>query len=191
MTQVERAGAVPQYYGIAEDTFEAIDDSLKKAASECDVILLSGGVSMGDFDLVPDVMKANNFEILFDKVAVKPGKPTTLAVSSQAVCFGMPGNPVSTFVIFEIMVKPFLYQLMGHRFNPPIIKLPIAETLNRKKAARDSWTPVKINENGEIESLKYHGSGHFHALSYADGIIKFPKGENELKKGTLINVRQI
>ncbi|MCK5077245.1 MAG: molybdopterin molybdotransferase MoeA, partial [Calditrichia bacterium] len=131
-TQIKRAGAIPQYYGIAADTFEAINSSLEKAASECDVILLSGGVSMGDFDLVPDVLKAANFEILFNKVAVKPGKPTTLAVSSRAVCFGMPGNPVSTFVIFEIMVKPFLYQLMGHTFKQQAIKLILAETFSRK-----------------------------------------------------------
>jgi molybdopterin molybdotransferase len=191
ITQVKQSGSIPKYYGIAEDTFESIYSILRRAENECDVILLSGGVSMGDFDLVPDVLKNNNYNILYDKVAVKPGKPTTFAVSPGTVCFGLPGNPVSTFVIFELLVKPFLYGLMGYKYLQSYLKLPLEKTISRKKVTRETYLPVKINNRGEIFPLDYHGSGHFHALSFADGLIKFSQGEKELKKGMIVNVRQI
>ena len=191
ITQIKRMGVIPVNYGIAPDTREAIDSSFKLAASECDVVLLSGGVSMGDFDFVPEVLKANGFKIIFDRVAIKPGKPTTFAVSDNGVCFGMPGNPVSTFIIFEILVKPFLYRLMGHNFIPQSLRFPLSADLKRKKNDRDEWIPVKITENGEVIPLKYHGSGHIHALTHADGICLIPKGCNEIKKGLAIDVRFI
>jgi len=80
---------------------------------------------------------------------------------------------------------------MDHDYSPATLMLPLAQTMTRKKTGRDSWTPVIIDNHGEVEPLTYHGSGHFHALTHADGIIKFPKGENELTKGILLNVRQI
>jgi len=191
ITQIKRMGATPVNYGISRDTHEAIDNTFKLAASECNVVLLSGGVSMGDYDFVPDVLKSNGFKIIFDRVAVKPGKPTTFAVSDDGICFGMPGNPVSTFIIFEILVKPFLYRLMGHNFIPQSLRLPLNADLKRKKNDRDEWIPVKITENGEVIPLKYHGSGHIHALTHADGICLIPKGSNEIKKGIAIDVRPI
>ena len=70
-------------YGIAEDTGEAIDSMFKKAVGENDVVVVSGGVSVGDFDFVPAILRQNNFDLLFDKIAVKPGKPTVFGVSEN------------------------------------------------------------------------------------------------------------
>lgn len=191
ISQIKKMGVTPINYGISPDTREAIDSIFKLAVSECDVVLLSGGVSMGDYDFVPDVLKTNGFEILFDRIALKPGKPTTFAVSNDGVCFGLPGNPVSTFIIFEILVKPFLYKLMGHNFIPQSVSLPLNADFKRKKENRDEWIPVKVSENGEIEPLKYHGSGHIHSLTQADGICLIPKGIKEIKKGIAVDVRPI
>lgn len=187
--QVTAMGAIPLCYGIANDTEESIDQSLKKALAENDVVLVPGGVSMGDLDLVPEVMKKNHIDILFDRVAVKPGKPTTFGLSADAYCFGLPGNPVSTFVQFELIVKPFLYLLQGHRFRPPHILLPLAETVSQKRSRRDSWIPVTLTEKGEALPCDYHGSAHINALCDAAGLICIPAGTVSLEKGTLTDVR--
>jgi len=183
-SQCKKIGCIPKYYGIAKDKEEEIDKMFKTAISECDVILMTGGVSMGDFDLVPDILKNNGFEILFNKVAVKPGKPTTFSVNKNKVCFGMPGNPVSTFMIFEVMVKPFLYKLMGLKQKQEVLKLPLAQEIKRKSTKRTQWIPVYINNEGQVVNLPYHGSGHFTSLAKATGIIA-------LEKGQIVNVRQI
>lgn len=189
--QVEQAGAIATYYGIVPDTEEAIDAAMKQAIAENDVLLLSGGVSMGDFDLVPGAMTANGIAILFDSIAMKPGKPTTFGVSPQVYCFGLPGNPVSTFVQCEILVKPFLYALMGHRYQAPYSWLPLAETFKRGRADREAWIPVSIDEADTVHTGAYHGSAHINALSEADGFITVPAGTTVIEKGTLVRVRPI
>jgi molybdopterin molybdotransferase len=189
--QAETVGAVTKNYGIVRDTRQAIDAALKKAIAENDVVLISGGVSVGDFDFVPDVLKQNGFELLFEKIAVKPGKPTVFGVSENVFCFGMPGHPVSGFVMCELLVKPFLYKLMGHDFTPLEIKVPLGTSISRKKAARPPWIPVIITNEGKAEPLEYHGSAHFNALCGADGLLCIPKGTAELKEAAMVSVRRI
>ncbi len=190
MTQVAAAGAIPKYYGIAKDTYEDTFEKVTKALSENDVILLSGGVSVGEFDFVAEVLEGAGIKILFDSIAVTPGKPTTFGKSDAKFCFGLPGNPVSSFVQFELLAKPFLYGMAGYNFKPPEIKLPAAEDFTRKRTERRAFIPVHII-NGEVKRVEYHGSAHIHALSTADGIISFPVGVNTIKKGELLDVRQI
>ena len=189
--QLTEAGAIPHYYGIAADTEFAIDSILKEAMADSDVILLSGGVSMGDFDLVPKMLRENNIELIFEKVAIKPGKPTVFGVSDEVFCFGLPGNPVSTFVIFEILVKPFLCRMMAHEFKPFTIPMPLERTISRKRTERMSWVPVAFTDNGGVTPVEYHGSAHINALCGADGLIAVPAGVTEIKEGTCVDVRQI
>lgn len=189
--QLESAGTVVTDYGIAKDTTDEIDATFKKAAEENDVVLLSGGVSMGDFDLVPEILKQNNIELLFEKIAVKPGKPTVFGASTGLYCFGLPGNPVSTFVMFELLVKPFLYKLMGHDYTPPNIRMPLDESISRKDTERRGWIPVKITDAGTLIKVEYHGSGHINALCGADGLICMEVGVAEIPKGTIVRIRLI
>ncbi len=189
--QVEAVGAVAKNYGIAKDTKEAIDAAVKKAVSENDVVLISGGVSVGEFDFVPEMLKQNGFVLMFDKIAIKPGKPTVFGHRENVFCFGVPGNPVSGFVIFELLIKPFLYKLMGHNFKPAGIKVPLETSVSRKKVGSPSWIPVIITGAGMVTPVEYHGSAHFNALCGADGLICIPKGTAELKEGTIVSVRPI
>jgi molybdopterin molybdotransferase len=189
--QVETIGAVTKNYGIARDTREAIDAAIKTAIAENDVVLISGGVSVGDFDFVPEVLKENGIELLFEKIAIKPGKPTVFGVSEDVFCFGLPGNPVSGFVMCELLVKPFLYKLMGHDFIVVDVRVPLGESVSRKKTARACWIPVVITDEGRAKPVEYHGSGHFSALCGADGLVCIPKGTSELKEGTTASVRRI
>ncbi len=189
--QVTSGAAIATNYGIAADTEKAIDAMFKKAAAENDVVIFSGGVSMGDYDLVPGILQKNNVRLLFEKVAVKPGKPTVFGVSNEIFCFGLPGNPVSTFTIFELFVKPFLFKMMGHNFKPVVSYGQLERTITSKKTERDSWLPVVFTENNKVAIIEYHGSAHINALSEADGLLCIPTGIAEIKEGTTVAVRQI
>lgn len=189
--QVESMGTVAKNYGIAKDTDKAIDKMFKKAVEENDVVIVSGGVSMGDYDLVPGIFRQNNIDLLFEKIAIKPGKPTVFGVSENIFCFGLPGNPVSTFALFELLVKPFLYKMMGYDYTPDVVKMPLAESFRRKKVDRQTWIPVVITNAGMLKPIDYHGSAHINALCIADGLISIGIGVEEIEKGTIVPVRLI
>jgi len=189
--QVIGASAIATNYGIAADTKEAIDGMVKKGMRQNDVVILSGGVSVGDYDFVREVLKENNVRLLFEKIAVNPGRPMVFGISNDAFCFGLPGNPASTFIMFELLVKPFLYKMTGHDFKPVVFQKSLESTITRKKTERDSWLPVIFKENGKIASIEYHGSAHINALCKADGLVCMPAGVAEIKEGTAVTVRQI
>ncbi len=189
--QVSRVGAIPRRYGIAGDSEKAIGDALEKAASENDVVLFSGGVSMGDFDLVPGILKQSGVDILFEKIGIKPGKPTVFGRSPDAFWFGLPGNPVSAFVVFELLVGPFLRKMMGADREERDAFISLGETISRKKTDRDAWIPVELTDDGQVMPIEYHGSAHNRALCPADGLICVPSGVAEIPKGTLVSVRRI
>ena len=191
VAQTIKSGAIPTNYGIARDTEESLDSTLKKAMAESDIVLLSGGVSMGDFDLVPGIMKANGLEILFDEIAVQPGKPTTFAVSDGMYCVGLPGNPVAAFTQFEHLVKPLIYRLMGHDHRPANLRLPMARTHTRRRALRESWFLAKITEDGAVLPCEFHGSAHVTAMCEADVLATMPVGVASIEEGELVTVRTL
>lgn len=194
--QVTAAGANAKNYGIAADTEEALDSVVKKAMAENDIVIMSGGVSMGDYDLVPEILEKNSFRLLFKKIAVKPGRPTVFGIRDEGgekpvFCFGLPGNPVSTFTIFELFVKPFILKMMGHKYKAIISYRQLEKTITRDKTERDSWRPVAFTEENKVINIEYHGSAHINALCEADGLICIPAGIAEVKEGTNVAVRQI
>ncbi len=191
MAQAARAGAIGKYYGIARDDEESIARLLKKAVEENDVVVISGGVSFGDFDLVPRVMLSMGLKIHFDQVAMQPGKPLTFCTGERKVVFGLPGNPVSTLVQFEVMVRAFLDRMAGVTETAPVLQLPLAADYSRKRAERLSWIPCSITAAGEAMPVEYHGSANISALTGAWGMIIIPKGQSWIQKGETVSVRQI
>jgi len=185
--QLQRMAIEPDYLGIAADTENSLDLIIKKALSGSDVVLLSGGVSMGDYDLVPAVLAENGVNILFNMVAMQPGKPLTFGTRGKTAIFAFPGNPVSTFFPFEIMAKPFIYKLMGHDYITRTFPLITGVEFTRKRAERKTFIPVKIL-NGEVFPVEFHGSAHINSLCFAEGIISFPLGVLEIKKGQAVEV---
>lgn len=190
MAQVAQACASAKYYGIASDDARLLNAKIAVALKSNDVVILSGGVSMGDFDYVPEVLVKMGVKIFIDSIAVQPGKPTVFGKIRGRFIFGLPGNPVSSFLIFRLLVKPFLMGLMGFLGEIPSIVLPLGKDLARAKSSRKSMIPVRI-VNGELFPIDYHGSAHLNAWSEADGIIAMEIGQTLLKKGEPINVRQI
>ena len=192
IAQVERAGAIADYVGIVEDSEEATYNTIKSALENNDVVLLTGGVSMGDFDFVPDIMKQLDIDIKFQKVAVQPGKPTTFGTAkNNRFVFGLPGNPVSSYAQFELLVRPLLAKMMGQKINDRILKLEMGTDYSRKRSARKSFIPVNIGGDGKVYPVEYHGSAHIHSYVFADAMVAVDIGVSELKKGVIVDVRQI
>ncbi len=185
--QLQRMAIEPEYLGIAADTENSLNLLIQKALSSSDIVLLSGGVSMGDYDLVPAVLAENGVNILFNMVAMQPGKPLTFGTRGKTAVFAFPGNPVSTFFPFEIMAKPFIYKLMGHDYVARKYPLVTGVDFSRKRAERKTFIPVKI-VNGEVFPVEFHGSAHINSLCDAEGIISFPLGVLEIKKGQTVEV---
>ncbi len=191
MAQVTRAGASGNYYGIARDDEEETYVMVRNSLEENDIVLISGGVSMGDFDFVPSVLEKAGVKILFSRIAVQPGKPTTFGQHSKAVVFGLPGNPVSSFIQFEMLVRPLICKMMGYSWKPFDMGLPMKDKFTRHYTGRMALIPVTITDDGSVSPVEYHGSAHITALADADGIISMPAGKSNLEKGEIVSVRQI
>ena len=146
---------------------------------------------MGKFDFVPDVLKNNGVDVLFEKIRVRPGKPVVFGVCEDGVCLGLPGNPVSSFVIFELLVRPLLCKMMGQDCKGRVVCVPLEETIKRRKTKRQNWIPVRITEAGTAELIEYHGSAHLGALCGADGLVSLDVGVSEIEKGSSVRVRMV
>jgi molybdopterin molybdotransferase len=190
--QIIKANAKPNYIGIVKDTEEATYQAISDALKDNDIIILTGGVSMGDYDYVPAVMKKLGIKILFDSIAVQPGKPTKFGVKDGKLIFGLPGNPVSSYLQFEILIKPVIQEMMGGATKSNLVaRLPMATEYKRKKTERLGLIPVTINDDKKVIAVDFHGSAHIFALAKADGYIMIPLGESEIKKGDFVDVRPL
>lgn len=189
MAQIDKAGAAGKYLGIVRDNEEETLKILKEALSDSDIVIITGGVSMGDFDFVPSVMERANIKLLFSRVSVQPGKPTTFGIHSNALVFGLPGNPVSSFVQFELLVRPLLYKMMGHDYKPLVLPLQMGRVFSRKAADRMGWIPVRTTDDGNVEPVVYHGSGHIASLAETDGLVALQIGKHKIEKGEVVSVR--
>jgi molybdopterin molybdotransferase len=191
IAQVKNAGCIPLYMGIAPDDPAKTEKIISEAFEKSDVILLTGGVSMGDFDFIPGILREKKVDLKFQKMLVRPGSPTVFGLSKDRWVFGLPGNPVSSLVVFEMLTKPLLRKLMGNNDEMKNLRLPLAIEYKRKKTDRLNWVPVNINNNGEVTMIEYHGSAHIHSLCFADGLMIVPFGVSEIKKGEKVDVRPL
>ncbi len=191
LTQAKKIGAEAEYLGIALDNEESTRMIIVSAFEKADVVLLTGGVSMGDFDFVPQVLTELGVEIKFKSIAVQPGRPTVFGTKGSQFIFGLPGNPVSSFVQFELLVKPLIYKISGYNHQPLNLKIPLGKDYTRKRSDRLSIVPASINENGEAVALEYHGSAHINSLTEAHGLIFVPLGQTTINKGEKVDVRLI
>jgi molybdopterin molybdotransferase len=191
MAQIESAGATGRYLGIAKDDEDATFDIISQAISQSDVVLITGGVSMGDFDFVPLVLQRAGVRLLFSRINIQPGKPVTFGVHKKALVFGLPGNPVSSFIQFELLVRPLLWKMMGYQWNPLVLELPMGSSFSRKSAERRAMIPVTVTKDGLVSPVEYHGSAHISAFSKATGIITLDEGVKSVEKGEIVSVRQI
>ncbi len=185
------ASAIPRNYGLVADDREAIETVLRKAMAENDVVVLSGGIAKGDHDFVRGILEENLVDLILDGVGANSGRPVLLGVADGTFCFGLSGNPVSNFIMFELMVKPFLYALAGHRFRPALSRGELAETVRRRRTNKDFWLPVTVAEDGQVHPVKQGGSMGLRTMCKANGVIHVPAGKAGFTKGATVVVRGI
>jgi molybdopterin molybdotransferase len=191
MAQAAALGYQPDYLGIVPDQEDALINVLSKAIARYDILLISGGVSVGDYDFVPGVLKSMGAEIVFHGLDAKPGKHLLFAKTTKTLIFGLPGNPVSSFVQFELLIKPLLMKMKGVTVMPETRQAFMDSEYVRKKADVLSFIPGKLSGQQHVEVLEYHGSAHIHAYRKANCIIEIPKDVLQIKKGDQVNVRPI
>jgi len=182
-------------YNIIPDTF----DDVKKALNEglildSDIVIASGGSSMGDYDYVLEVLDSIGAKVFFNKVKVKPGKPTIFAKINDTIIFGLPGNPVSVYINFEVFVKEAIYALQGIK-NTPIYISPILNfDYKRKRAERKEFVPIQLVREGNdllVEKIQYNGSGNIAAYNGVSFVMEIEPGTTLIAKGERVAARQI
>jgi len=174
--------------GTVPDEPMPLGRAIAAALDEHELVLFTGGVSEGDFDYVPRCLEEQGARIIFHGVAVKPGKPTLFARRGRSWVFGLPGNPVSTFVIFEVFVKPILYRMMGRAYEPLAVSGTLTRALLRRRTERAAFVPVRVSGD-RVERPEYHGSAHLQALAEANGLVYIPSGSEGHPEGSRVDVR--
>ncbi|MBE9528064.1 MAG: molybdopterin molybdotransferase MoeA [Proteobacteria bacterium] len=172
----ESAGCIVRFLGIARDTRESLTEKLNEAI-EADAIITSGGVSVGDYDLVKDVLSELGSTMRFWKVALKPGKPLAFGVISGRPAFGLPGNPVSSMVAFEQFVRPALLKMAGREaIFQTTLKATITEGV-RIRPGRMNFLRAVLNTEGDdytVTPLKGQSSGAITTMVDANAYIIAP-----------------
>jgi len=155
------------------------------------VLVLSGGVSMGKYDLVENALKALGAEFFFDAVAIRPGKPAVFGICQGKPVFGLPGNPVSTMVTFELFVAPAIDLLSGAEARAlPLVEAKLAEALNEKSALAH-FLPARVEWRGtvpEVTALRWQGSGDIAALAKANCFLVVPAGREKTAIGENVSI---
>jgi molybdopterin molybdotransferase len=189
--QIRSAGGIPCYLGVAKDDekdlMEKFDWALK-----CDIVVSSGGVSVGDYDLVKATLEKMGNEMAFWKVAMKPGKPLAFGKIGQIPIFGLPGNPVSSFVSFEQFARPAIKKMMGAReILPRTVQAKLTRTIHKKTGRLHFMSAVVSWDNGEytVAPAEEQGSGVLKSTVNANGLLVFPLEKDELKSGELVIVQ--
>ena len=188
--QVRIAGGEPVVLGNAADRIEDLGEKIEKGLKE-DALVLSGGVSMGKYDLVENALKAMGAEFFFDAVAIRPGKPAVFGICQGKPVFGLPGNPVSTMVTFELFVAPAIDLLSGAEARSlPLVEARLAEAMNEKSGLAH-FLPAHIEWRGpvpEVKALKWQGSGDIAALSKANCFLVVPEDKERIEIGESVSV---
>lgn len=191
--QVMDCGGIPLQIGIAKDVKDDLTAKFR-AALRADVIISSGGVSVGDYDLVKDVMSEVGNSMEFWQVAMRPGKPLAYGTIECIPTLGLPGNPVSSMISFEQFVRPLILKLMGHKkLFRKSIKAVLKEDIKKKKGFKYFLRAQTRYEDGKITVLTTgeQGSGILKSMVRANGLIVLPEDVILAKKGDEVTVQLI
>jgi molybdopterin biosynthesis enzyme len=166
--------------------------AIVKAAKSCDALVISGGVSVGKYDFTKTALHELGAEIFFEKLSLKPGKPMVFARLGKTLIFGLPGNPVSVSVTFNLFVRAAL--MLMQSATEPELKTGHAVVIAKIKGAqeRDSMLPARVqtDDRGQlvVESLRFTSSSNFIAFAQANALVYVPQGKT-LEKGDVAEIR--
>ncbi|MED1201557.1 gephyrin-like molybdotransferase Glp [Heyndrickxia acidicola] len=189
--QIKRAGGSVIKYQNCADDLESLHTAVQKAMDECDAVITTGGVSVGDFDYLPEVYRRLKADILFNKIAMRPGSVTSVAVSNEKLLFGLSGNPSACYVGFELYVRPVIrYWLHSSR---PFLRagqaflksdFPKSNPFNRFVRSKTTFEGGTIH----VHPVGLDKSSVVTSLSLADCLMVLPGGTRGYRKGDLVDV---
>ncbi len=183
----KKSGAHPKLFPLVADTLPATLTTLEKAFSECDAVVTTGGVSVGELDFVKDAFVQLGGQLDFWKISLKPGKPFVFGHLGDKFLFGLPGNPVSAFVTFILLVSPALAKMQGARnFSWPTHPGILAERLENQ-GKRRHFVRVFVDEKGDVRSAGIQASHILSSFARANGLVDVPP-ETTLSTGTIVPV---
>ena len=187
------------FYGIIKDDYDILKSAVSKALEECDIIIVSGGISFGDMDYSEKVFDDLGIKKLCHGVLMKPGKPFYFGIKEinikenrNKAVFGVPGNPFAVLVSFENFIKPYIYNSMGYKYSNIFFRMPLFETYSRKKSNLEEYMPADFihNENSSfVKLLSYKGS--FCLPRNIKALMKINIGINEIKANENVEVKFI
>ena len=189
-SQVLKMGGIPNILQTATDNIKDLRNQINKGLRN-DVLLISGGVSMGKYDLVEPVMSELGIQIYFESVTMRPGKPTVFARKGKQFVFGLPGNPVSTFVAFELFVNPVLKTLQGLGPGTHPIMRGRLEREVIEKSGRTTFLPAVVADRGggvKVDPVPWKGSADIFSMVGANGLIVVPLETERLSPGDLVDI---
>ncbi|BDA78671.1 molybdopterin molybdenumtransferase MoeA [Leptospira kobayashii] len=176
---------VPESVKNIPDEESLLTEAISKGL-ESDILILSGGVSMGSMDLVPSVLQKLGVELVFHKVGIKPGKPIWFGKRGNTIVFGMPGNPFSVQICSRIFLEPFLRASMGQK-QIPAMRLPILGARN-KKGSLTEFFPVRLETKDKtyLSAVSFNGSGDIRAGLSSNGLAVHPADSEQIQDGDWI-----
>ena len=189
--QIKSAGGIPIYLGIAKDTEKDLMEKFEWAL-KADIVVSSGGVSVGDYDLVKSTLQKMGQDMLFRKVAMKPGKPLAFGRIGKTPIFGLPGNPVSSFVSFEQFVRPSLRKVLGcSDLSHKTVQAKLTRTIHKKPDRLHFLSSIVSWADGEytVTPAGEQGSGILKSAANANGLLIFPLEAEEIKQGQEVAVQ--
>ena len=188
--QISLLGGEPVILGNAKDSLDELRTNIS-AGLEADALILSGGVSMGKYDLVEPVLREFSAEFVFDAVAIRPGKPVVFATCKGKPVFGLPGNPVSTMVTFGLFVQPAVDILAGAEVRPlPFVQAVLTVPLSEKPGLTH-FLPAQISWRGEtahVSPIVWQGSGDVVAMAHANCLMVVPPERERIDAGEMVQV---
>ena len=188
--QIRLAGGEPVPLGNALDRVDDLSAKIEQGLRE-DILVLSGGVSMGKYDLVESVLKGLGAEFFFDAVAYRTGKTTVFGRCRDTLLFGLPGNPVSTIVTFQLFAIPAIDILSGAGPRPlPFLEATLTESL-KEKSGLTHFLPARLDWSGSaphVHALRWQGSGDIAALTRANCFLMVPTDHPDISAGEKVSV---
>jgi molybdenum cofactor synthesis domain-containing protein len=180
---------------LAGDDLESLKQTIREAANRSDMLIMSGGVSVGVYDFTKTALRDLGAEIFFERVSLKPGKPTVFGRLDQTLVFGLPGNPVSVAVTFNLFARTALLLMQGA--NEAELKYEYAVLARAAKGAkeRETYLPAVLttNEKGKLitEPLKWGGSSDFVSFARATALINIPQGIKQVEEGEVVRITRL
>jgi molybdopterin molybdotransferase len=184
---VARTGGVARIFPIVADTLEGTREALSAALAECDLLVTSGGVSVGEMDFIKPALQEIGGSLDFWKVAIKPGRPFVFGQAKGKLLFGVPGNPISALVTFLVLVRPAILRWQGATEiglprNPGVLSEALTNSGERRHFMR-----VKLDHEGKVTSAGMQASHVLSSMAAANGLVDVPPNTT-LSAGAAVKV---